>query len=252
MIFNFVILLFDSSVIVSSLISSFTGKTSSELFCVSVCLLQSTEIITRVSLSRQIGVLLGVSIWLFLVMTTRFVYSMSIGRRGLQNVLYGKRTINIPTTRSSRITSVLSTKWMKSTSQITRSFSDEMKSVQSSPWVTNRAVEFVSSSTVRSTSPNFSELLSEKYFNTEKAESEIYNWWEKSGRFTPEGAASVTTLASGLKCDESTAPSWTCPMPPPNVTGHLHMGHAMFLALQDIMTRFHRMRGYAALWLPGT
>lgn len=41
-------------------------------------------------------------------------------------------------------------------------------------------------------------------------------------------------------------------MPPPNVTGRLHMGHAMFVALQDVMTRFARMRGKSALWLPGT
>ena len=41
-------------------------------------------------------------------------------------------------------------------------------------------------------------------------------------------------------------------MPPPNVTGSLHMGHAMFIALQDILARFHRMRGRPTLWLPGT
>jgi valyl-tRNA synthetase len=41
-------------------------------------------------------------------------------------------------------------------------------------------------------------------------------------------------------------------MPPPNVTGRLHMGHAIFVALQDILARFHRMRGRAVLWLPGT
>ena len=41
-------------------------------------------------------------------------------------------------------------------------------------------------------------------------------------------------------------------MPPPNVTGRLHMGHAMFVALQDILARFHRMRGRPTLWLPGT
>lgn len=41
-------------------------------------------------------------------------------------------------------------------------------------------------------------------------------------------------------------------MPPPNVTGRLHMGHAMFITLQDIMTRFNRMRGRPTLWLPGT
>jgi len=41
-------------------------------------------------------------------------------------------------------------------------------------------------------------------------------------------------------------------MPPPNVTGRLHMGHAMFVTLQDIMARFNRMRGRPTLWLPGT
>ena len=41
-------------------------------------------------------------------------------------------------------------------------------------------------------------------------------------------------------------------MPPPNVTGRLHMGHAMFVTLQDIMTRFARMSGRPCLWLPGT
>ena len=41
-------------------------------------------------------------------------------------------------------------------------------------------------------------------------------------------------------------------MPPPNVTGRLHMGHAMFVTLQDIMARFQRMRGRPTLWLPGT
>lgn len=41
-------------------------------------------------------------------------------------------------------------------------------------------------------------------------------------------------------------------MPPPNVTGRLHMGHAMFVTLQDIMVRFNRMRGRPTLWLPGT
>ena len=45
---------------------------------------------------------------------------------------------------------------------------------------------------------------------------------------------------------------FTIVMPPPNVTGQLHMGHAMDCTLQDILTRFKRMQGYSALWLPGT
>ena len=46
--------------------------------------------------------------------------------------------------------------------------------------------------------------------------------------------------------------SYVLPMPPPNVTGGLHMGHALFVALQDILARFHRMKGEPTLWLPGT
>lgn len=69
-------------------------------------------------------------------------------------------------------------------------------------------------------------------------ESEIYKWWEESGYFKPDEAA--------------TEGEFTLSMPPPNVTGKLHMGHAMFATLQDIMVRYQRMRGKKALWLPGT
>ena len=50
----------------------------------------------------------------------------------------------------------------------------------------------------------------------------------------------------------STRPPYVIPMPPPNVTGRLHMGHAIFVALQDVLARFHRMRGRPTLWTPGT
>jgi valyl-tRNA synthetase len=50
----------------------------------------------------------------------------------------------------------------------------------------------------------------------------------------------------------STKKSFTVPMPPPNVTGQLHLGHAMMIVVQDIMTRFHRMQGDESLWFPGT
>lgn len=52
--------------------------------------------------------------------------------------------------------------------------------------------------------------------------------------------------------DDATGDPFSMAMPPPNVTGRLHMGHAMFVALQDIMTRFARMQGRPTLWLPGT
>jgi hypothetical protein len=76
-------------------------------------------------------------------------------------------------------------------------------------------------------------------------ESKIYQWWEASGCFLPDAKA---TPSDGNK---SKKPPYVLPMPPPNVTGRLHMGHAIFVALQDILARFHRMRGRPVLWLPG-
>ena len=72
-------------------------------------------------------------------------------------------------------------------------------------------------------------------------EPRIYQEWEASGHFEPQERA----WAGGR-------PPFVMSMPPPNVTGSLHMGHAMFVSLQDLMTRYHRMRGEATLWLPGT
>lgn len=86
--------------------------------------------------------------------------------------------------------------------------------------------------------PDFAKEIESKYFDFEKFEKEIYNWWEGSGYFKPR-------MNSKRK-------SFVIPMPPPNVTGYLHMGHALFVAIQDILTRFHRMRGRPTLWLPGT
>lgn len=77
-----------------------------------------------------------------------------------------------------------------------------------------------------------------KTYEPQEAESRIYERWEKSGCF--EG-----------RRDPDKKP-FTIVMPPPNVTGQLHMGHAMDCTLQDILTRFKRMQGYAALWIPGT
>ncbi|MCO5591983.1 hypothetical protein L7F22_045976 [Adiantum nelumboides] len=70
------------------------------------------------------------------------------------------------------------------------------------------------------------------------AEERIYNWWESQGYFKP---------SSKKDCEP-----FVIAMPPPNVTGALHMGHAMFVTLEDIMIRHWRMRGKAALWIPGT
>lgn len=86
--------------------------------------------------------------------------------------------------------------------------------------------------------PKFSKEAEEKYFEYARLEESIYDWWEQKGYFQP-------AKDNGKK-------PYVIPMPPPNVTGYLHMGHAMFVALQDIMARFHRMRGEPTLWLPGT
>jgi len=79
-----------------------------------------------------------------------------------------------------------------------------------------------------------------KAYEPGAVEDKIYELWEQSGLFDPD-------KLSGKRTEP-----FTIMMPPPNATGTLHMGHAMFLTLEDIMTRFHRMRGKAALWLPGT
>ncbi|KAJ6851906.1 valine--tRNA ligase, chloroplastic/mitochondrial 2 isoform X1 [Iris pallida] len=70
------------------------------------------------------------------------------------------------------------------------------------------------------------------------SEERIYNWWESQGYFKP-------------RFDRGGDP-FVIPMPPPNVTGFLHMGHAMFVTLEDIMVRYFRMKGRPTLWLPGT
>ncbi len=69
-------------------------------------------------------------------------------------------------------------------------------------------------------------------------EDRIYKTWEESGYFHAE-------------IDKNKKP-YTIMMPPPNITGQLHMGHALDNTLQDILIRFKRMQGYSALWLPGT
>ena len=78
----------------------------------------------------------------------------------------------------------------------------------------------------------------EKTFDPATAEPRLYRQWEESGAFAP--------------IDDPAAPTFTIVIPPPNVTGSLHIGHALNNTLQDVLTRFARMRGMAALWLPGT
>jgi valyl-tRNA synthetase len=84
-----------------------------------------------------------------------------------------------------------------------------------------------------------------KVYNPKDHEERIYRWWEEQGYFRPERGVEL-----GLIPEDS--PYWCITMPLPNITGALHLGHAMTAAVEDMMTRYHRMRGYQALYLPGT
>ena len=76
-----------------------------------------------------------------------------------------------------------------------------------------------------------------KVYEPQQVENEIYKMWESNGYFRPS--------------NKEGAKPFTIVMPPPNVTGQLHMGHAMDATLQDTLIRFKRMQGYNTLWVPG-
>ena len=77
----------------------------------------------------------------------------------------------------------------------------------------------------------------EKTFNHQKHEQEIYKLWEKSKSFSP-----ITNKKKE---------TFSIIMPPPNASDDLHVGHARFVTIEDILTRYHRMKGESTLWLPG-
>ncbi len=77
-----------------------------------------------------------------------------------------------------------------------------------------------------------------KVYESKEVETRLYTDWRERGYFTPELG--------------SEKPSYTIVLPPPNVTGRLHMGHALTATIEDTMIRWHKMRGFNTLWLPGT
>ena len=77
----------------------------------------------------------------------------------------------------------------------------------------------------------------DKTFNHLEHEEKIYSLWESSSAFTPK--------------KQKDKKPFTIIMPPPNASGNLHIGHARFLAIEDALARYHRMRGEPTLWLPG-
>ena len=74
-------------------------------------------------------------------------------------------------------------------------------------------------------------------YNHNNIENEIYNYWEKNKFFKPQ---------------KNNKKHFSIVIPPPNITGSLHMGHALNNSLQDLLIRYYRMNGYETLWQPGT
>jgi len=89
----------------------------------------------------------------------------------------------------------------------------------------------------------------EKPYSPKDTEEEVYALWEQSGFFQPETGPPWTR---DPKTNPNHDKTYSIVLPPPNVTGTLHMGHAAMLAVEDILIRYHRMRGFKTLWLPGT
>ena len=86
-----------------------------------------------------------------------------------------------------------------------------------------------------------------KPYDPKATEERIYKLWEESGFFNPDNLPPFSSGQAGERKEV-----FTIMMPPPNVTGVLHMGHALMITLEDIMIRYKRMRGFKTLWLPGT
>ncbi|MCB9134440.1 MAG: valine--tRNA ligase [Anaerolineales bacterium] len=84
-----------------------------------------------------------------------------------------------------------------------------------------------------------------KTYDFASTEQRIYAWWEENGYFQPSNDPNQP----GHNLD---LPPYVISIPPPNVTGELHLGHAMFVSMEDLMIRHHRMKGIPTLWVPGT
>jgi len=104
----------------------------------------------------------------------------------------------------------------------------------------------------------------ESRYNPKNIEKKWYDFWESSGVFKPETPAASAQEAKEPASKKSKSPgakkssskknaeNYTIVIPPPNVTGQLHVGHALNHTIQDVLARYHRKLGQATLWLPGT
>ncbi|MFX1508368.1 MAG: class I tRNA ligase family protein [Promethearchaeota archaeon] len=86
----------------------------------------------------------------------------------------------------------------------------------------------------------------ENSYNHRGLEEEIYEWWEKEGFFRPEKQIELGLI------EREKSPRFCITIPLPNVTGQLHLGHAVTISLEDLMTRYERMKQKEALFIPGT
>lgn len=86
-----------------------------------------------------------------------------------------------------------------------------------------------------------------KAYNASEVEDKIYKLWEDSGFFSPEGLSSIASA----KEDRFVSKTFTIIMPPTNANGSMHAGHGLVMTLEDIITRYKRMRGFKTLWVPG-
>jgi valyl-tRNA synthetase len=84
-----------------------------------------------------------------------------------------------------------------------------------------------------------------KAYDFKSTEPRIYEMWEKSGYFKPTNDPTRPDF-------DPTKKPFVISIPPPNVTGELHLGHVMFVAMEDLMIRYHRMKGIPSLWVPGS
>lgn len=84
-----------------------------------------------------------------------------------------------------------------------------------------------------------------KAYDFNATEERIYSWWEKQGFFQPSNDPNKPDF-------DPTKKPFVISIPPPNVTGNLHLGHALFVSIEDLMIRYHRMKGEPTLWVPGS
>ena len=112
----------------------------------------------------------------------------------------------------------------------------EKKVVEAAPEYTDLTIQGEKKILASLEDPSF------KAYNPKNVESSWYNWWDKKGLFQPELTKDGQAKPEGV---------FSIPAPPPNVTGALHIGHALTIAIQDALIRYYRMKGRTTLFLPG-